>query len=314
MSYKKWLFLRILILSLVVILIASGITFFAVRDAKLKRESDEKAKRIAEILEPLKNERKDIQSDMDSIITEFKTGKYSAGTVMFLVTDTDARLYTEIYRLLLQSTHPGIIVVGEDYQSENDITKEELRTLENANWDIFMKGDKNTDFDKLKKSIQAMNLKDPKGIYFEKGAYDPSLDEIVKELGIETIISYDSVIQIEGIKYSYKAYGYKENDFDEFLGESIDNSDTIAITVGYKNSYELYDNSDFSRVLNRVDGNISYELIGAGNTNYANARYDTLNENTVRLKKEMLEELERLQIEYDLIQERIDEESRKIER
>lgn len=314
MSYKKWLFLRILILSLVVILLASGITFFAVRDAKLKRESDEKAKRIAEILEPLRNERKAIQSEMDSIITEFKTGKYSAGTVMFLVTDTDARLYTEIYRLLLQSTHPGIIVVGEDYQSENDITKEELRTLENANWDIFMKGDKNTDFDKLKKSIQAMNLKDPKGIYFEKDAYDPSLDEIVKELGINTIISYDSVIQIEGIKYSYKAYGYKENDFDKFLGESIDNSDTIAITVGYKNSYELYDNSDFSRVLNRVDGNISYELIGAGNTNYANARYDTLNENTVRLKKEMLEELERLQIEYDLIQERIDEESRKIER
>ena len=129
MSYKKWLFLRILILSLVVILLASGITFFAVRDAKLKRESDEKAKRIAEILEPLKNERKAIQSEMDSIITEFKTGKYSAGTVMFLVTDTDARLYTEIYRLLLQSTHPGIIVVGEDYQSENDITKEIILSI-----------------------------------------------------------------------------------------------------------------------------------------------------------------------------------------
>ena len=314
MSYKKWLFIRILILVLVVTALVSGVTIYAVQESKLKKESDEKAKKIAEILQPLKDERKAIENQMDQIISDFKTGQYSEGTIMFLVTDTDSRLYTEIYRLLIQSTIPGLIAVDESFPNENSITVQELRSLESANWDIVMKGDKDTDFVKLSNAIQAMNLKKPQAIYFEKDAYDESLNETILDLNIQTIIAYDTIINIEGIAHSYKAYGYKEIDFKDFLGSSINDSNTIAITVGYNNSYELYDNSDFSKVLTQVEGNVSYELIAAGNITLANARYDSINQSIVQRKKEMLMELDRLQEEYDLIQKRIDEESKKIER
>ncbi len=314
MSYKKWLFIRILILVFVVTALVSGVTIYAVQESKLKKESDEKAKKIAEILQPLKDERKAIENQMDQIISDFKTGQYSEGTIMFLVTDTDSRLYTEIYRLLIQSTIPGLIAVDENFPNENSITVQELRSLESANWDIVMKGDKDTDFVKLSNAIQAMNLKKPQAIYFEKDAYDESLNEVILDLNIQTIIAYDTIINIEGIAHLYKAYGYKEIDFKDFLGSSINDSNTIAITVGYNNSYELYDNSDFSKVLTQVEGNVSYELIAAGNITLANARYDSINQSIVQRKKEMLMELDRLQEEYDLIQKRIDEESKKIER
>ena len=314
MSYKKWLFIRILILVLVVAALVSGVTIYAVQESKLKKESDEKAKKIAEILQPLTDERKAVENQMNQIITDFKTGQYSEGTIMFLVTDTDSRLYTEIYRLLIQSTIPGLIAIDESFPNENSITVQELRSLENANWDIVMKGDKDTDFIKLSNAIQAMNLKKPQAIYFEKDAYDESLNEVILGLNIQTIIAYDTIINIEGITHSYKAYGYKEIDFKDFLGSSINDSNTIAITVGYNNSYELYDNSDFSKVLTQVEGNVTYELIAAGNIALANARYDSINQSIVQRKKEMLIELDRLQEEYDLIQKRIDEESKKIER
>ena len=306
--------IRILILVLVVTALVSGVTIYAVQESKLKKESDEKAKKIAEILQPLKDERKAIENQMDQIISDFKTGQYSEGTIMFLVTDTDSRLYTEIYRLLIQSTIPGLIAVDESFPNENSITVQELRSLESTNWDIVMKGDKDTDFVKLSNAIQAMNLKKPQAIYFEKDAYDESLNETILDLNIQTIIAYDTIINIEGIAHSYKAYGYKETDFKDFLGSSINDSNTIAITVGYNNSYELYDNSDFSKVLTQVEGNVSYELIAAGNITLANARYDSINQSIVQRKKEMLMELDRLQEEHDLIQKRIDEESKKIER
>ena len=314
MSYKKWIIIRVLILSIVVLGLVFGITFFAVNELKLKKESDEKAKKIAEILQPLKEERKSIQNRMNAIIDEFKTGQYSEGTIMFLVNDTDSRLYTEIYRLLIQSTYPGLIAIDESFPDSSSITVQELRSLESANWDIVMKGNKDTDFSKLSNSIEAMGLKKPEAIFFEENAYDESLNDVIESLNIKTIISYDSIIEIEGINYSYKAYGYKESDFSAFLGSSIDNSDTVVITVGYDNSYELYDNSDFSKVLNQVEGNVSYELIASGNIKLANTRLDALNKVTVQNKKDKLNELDRLQDEYDDVQRRIEEESKKIER
>ena len=311
MSYRKWLTVRILILSLVVLALVFGITFFTVKEIKLKRESDIKAKEINAILSPIREERDRIEVEISTLTQELKTGKYSAGTIMFMATDTDKKVYNELYTVLRNNNYTGLIAIGDDYLDENNMTIKQLKTLKQVGYDFVLKGDKDTDFESLNYSLNYNELGKAKAVYMN-GEIDENTIQALETIEINTIIKYGDDTASNGIDYVYKAYGYKEDDFYDVIDEMVKTSESLVITVGYMNQNEIYDVNSFNKLLNQINGYTSYELVRVGGIDLANIRCSSISAITIQNKLERLEKLDELSKRLDQVLLELEEKSKEI--
>ena len=300
---------NILIISIsIIISLAIGLSVFLL----IKKDNEnalELERRYAEIereIQHLKDERDSLNLELISIKAKLNGEGYNMGSSMILINEPDRRFLDDIYPYLNANGFKGIISVGANYfiNSNGMMDSTQLSNLVlNDGYELSMSVTSESNIQALYKNFKSNNLPDPKIAYYQNNDIDLNIISSLKELGINTVIVYDSLPKIEDDVFYIRAYGsYKDETKDEF-NKAINNSYPFALTIGYFNSYEKYNASNLNNILSSLK--LYEKEFPAKSTSNARIRYENYLDTSNNDKDELIKRRDKINERLDVLKEEI---------
>lgn len=199
----------------------------------------------------------ELESELAILNEQGKIQVEGKGTLLFLCTEPDARVYTEVRPILEDAGFVGVIALTSDQfpGDANCLTLKEIHELQEEGWDTVLTVQRTADVRELMQRAKDAGLS-PKGLYYANQQVDETSEELAKEMGLEVLFTYssDQEATVEGI-YRILTLGCNENGIKKVTEDSIASSQTMALSIGFRNSRELYDETSVTNMVAFVKKN-----------------------------------------------------------
>ncbi len=255
MTYNKRNILIALIVFLVCALIATPITILIIKDNKEQEAIKNKYDQIETELRPLKEERNALSSELFSINSKLEGVGYDLGSSMIMLTDARTYFLDNMYPYLNDSGYKAIISLDTNYfiNIQGMMDQSTISTLvEQEGYELSMTLSKQTNIDALYSNFSKKGLPNPTIAYYLNNEIDDNTITKIKSLGINKIILYNGEPTYADDMFYLKAFpSYTDKTKQAFL-DAINNSYPFVITIGYTNSDEKYNATNFSNLLSSL--------------------------------------------------------------
>lgn len=240
------------ILALIVILLIGGFVYYSINyvdkgEADYTNVSNEYNNKLREltIKKEMLQEELDLYDNIDIIVPDM-------GSVIFMLSDTKKDHLDNAVKVLSDNGYYGVIALSKSHLPNNNdpeyFNSNDIDNLTSLGYELIIRLEKNEN------AIETYNYFTDYG-YSIKGFYIPSqtisietIDDI-KSIGNMVIIGNFGEYEDDEIMLIEKYGNHYSNVKDKFM-ESIDESNTIAISVGYgDNRDEKYEYVNFSSML-----------------------------------------------------------------
>ena len=275
MTYRTRNILIISIVLFVCLAIGTTVAILIAKEQKEERELEQKYAALESELSPLKRERNALSNELITIDYKLEGKGYDLGTGFILITEPNAYFLDDMYPYLHSNGYLGILSIGASYFINNEgmMSPDQITGLvEHEGYELSMTITSNTNVSSLYENFERKGLPNPTIIYSPNGELSQEVITNIKTIGINNIITYGCDSKIEDEMFYIKAYGSYEEDTKEEFMNAVDLSMPLAITIGYINSYERYNATNFSNMLSAFE---SYkDQFPVDHVQIAKARYE----------------------------------------
>ena len=290
MTYRTRNILIAIIVILSCALIATPITLLILKDKKESEAIQEKYDSIESELRPLKEERNALSNELFSIENKLNGIGYNLGSSMIMLTDAKTYFLDNMYPYLSDENYSIIISLDTNYfintQGMMDSTTIN-QLVEQEGYELSMTLSKQTNIEALYQNFSKKGLLNPTIAYYLNNEIDDDSVNRIKSLGIKNIILYNGRPKIEDDMFYLRAYPSNTDTTKKAFSDAIDNSYPFVITIGYTNSDERYNATNFSNMLSSLK---TYkEEFPVESTSNAKIRYMEYQEKLVTEKDSLLE-------------------------
>ena len=237
------------------------ILFQAVCKIKARNEAErdalrERAGTYDEAMKPLLNEKRRLERELAALEDEQKREQSFAASVLFLCTEPDARVMTDIVPALDDYSYTGLLAVSDTqfFGDEGCLTVAQVNKLLRKGWGLCVSADATTDVEALCSRIAQASLPAPTAVYYPEADFTKAQENTLLALGIDTLICYGE--KAESRLWSVTAYGSYETDAKNVFFGMTGAGDSIVLTVGYTRSREKYASSNFDAMLRTVESGV----------------------------------------------------------
>lgn len=193
----------------------------------------------------------ELEEELAALTEQGKVQLENRGTLVFLCAEPDERVYTDIRPILENSGFTGVVALSYDsFPGEMGCLSEgQMKELLADGWDTVVTVQKNTDVKALFRKAKTAGFA-PKGIYYPTPQVDEEADSLAKDLGVRAVFTYSSdEISTEPSVYRVLTLGCNENGIKNVTEEGIASSRTMALSIGFRNSRELFDETSVTNMV-----------------------------------------------------------------
>ncbi|MBQ0100821.1 MAG: hypothetical protein KBS39_04910, partial [Lachnospiraceae bacterium] len=205
----------------------------------------------------------DLELELAALTEQGSVQIENRGTLVFLCTEPDVRVYTDVRPIMDAAGFTGVVALSYDsFPGEAGcLSEEQMKKLLADGWDTVVTVQKNTDVKALFQKAKAAGFA-PKGIYYPTPQVDEAADSLAKDLGVRAVFTYSSdEISAEPSVYRILTLGCNENGIKNVTENSIASSRTMALSIGFRNSRELFDETSVTNMVAFVKKNTDAEVV-----------------------------------------------------
>ena len=232
---------------------------------KVEYADQENMRDLYSVVEPLQREREALAQERTELETDSALKMRDVGTVELLFRELDKRIFTEAYPQMRDRGITGVLGVShEEYPGYNSkLTLEQYSRLIMDGWSsCFLYEGKSKNFkewyDRLIPLLEHDKLPVPTAVFFSDDSYDSSIDDVLAECGIQTIIlsnedGHSAIVSpVGGSAFWYTGampWNYTGMNRDtEILART--SGANLVFTISYNNLWDAYEQGTFIQVLN----------------------------------------------------------------
>lgn len=255
----------------------------------------------------LYNKRSGVEAQLAELDEAVSGAGLDLGTVMVMFAEPDARIVTEIAPAMKEYNYTGIIAVSDDSfpGDEGCMSAEDLQSLIRRGWELCITVTKETKPAALIQRMQESDLPLPVFAYFPTNDYGDSWRDALESLNLTAVIQRKAPDEEDEETWQIEAIGSYESRSVDALAESAAESKYLVLTVGYKNIYEMYTESNFRGMLATLQGYVSGGELAVANSKMAQQRYLERQDAIKLLEEDVQEQRNALNAELEDIQKQI---------
>ena len=163
---------------------------------KTEQDDNERMLNLYTEVEPLEREREALATELNGLDTEYATKKRDYATVEVLFTQLQSQIITDVWPVMRERGVVGTLCIN--YQEipgyYNKLSAADINRLAADGWGTCVLADSNVPkniagwYPNFAKYVAELKIPVPKAVYFANGGYDPSMNEQLAAVGIETVI------------------------------------------------------------------------------------------------------------------------------
>lgn len=206
----------------------------------------------------LKKERLQLVDKIQDLEDDFSVSNLGS-VIIFLSDDNLSHLKTTVTKIDENGYH-GVIAVSKSMLEDTDnyMSKTDLESLMNKNYEIVIELTKDDDPSELYKYFVLEGL-DPKGFYIVGDVSEDIINKI-KQTDCNVVIGNPYNVTDEDIFYICK-YGNRYPSIKTKFKESVSNSTTIALSIGYSGViYEQYEEDVIDSMFKTLTSHVEDDL------------------------------------------------------
>ena len=242
----------IMVAVIVIVIAVLGVLGFRryMRDERQEESIRKAAEEYNNSMLEARRRKAELEEELAAIREQQKVQIENRGAIVFLCTEADPRVYTDIRPILENAGFVGVIAIdGEAFPGEGGMSTAEMKKLMASGWDTVISARKDTDVRALFERAKAAGLS-PKGIYYSVQQADETAEELAKELGVSVVFTYSSDKESSDPSvHRILSLGCNENGIKAITEDNIAASKTMALTIGFQNSRELFDETSVTNMV-----------------------------------------------------------------
>ncbi len=163
---------------------------------KTEQDDNERMLNLYTEVEPLEREREALATELNGLDVEYATKKRDYATVEVLFTQLQSQIITDVWPVMRERGVVGTLCIN--YQEipgyYNKLSAADINRLAADGWGTCVLADSNVPkniagwYPNFAKYVAELKIPVPKAVYFANGGYDPSMNEQLAAVGIETVI------------------------------------------------------------------------------------------------------------------------------
>lgn len=277
MGRKKIIPLLTLLLTLVLVAAAIGTAYFA---WKADRADED---RRAELELAYQQESRALFSERTRLEGELETAKRTSpaddlnlGSLIILFTEPNAGIITDAAPLMRENGYTGIIAVSPTYfpGDRNCLTVAETQTLLNEGWQLALIATVGGDMEALQQRLREAGLPTATCAYITQTGDNTDWEKELEGLGLTALIMRALPAEPHSDLLLIEARGSNETGSSTKLAACVEQSTILALTVGFRSSYEMYTDNNFTNMLNVILKYQANEQLAVVDIPTAQSRYD----------------------------------------
>lgn len=258
------------------------LAFLFRQEERKKSESQLLSSQMEEELRPLKVEMYDLEKELESLEQEYNSEQQGMGSVVFLFTDLDEIIYTDIYPQMQEYGFTGVLCLSLDCIPGNDgcLTQSQFEKLISAGWTCCLAWEENMESEEWLSSCQeledAAGIEQPDAVYTISDTYSRDLDGFFEKQGFSSVVHHGEeelpviVSDSEAGIWHPGAVGWIQNGASSLLASATSQGGNLVFTIGSDSEAEQYEEDQFASMLKQVE-----EYCGEGSlfvTDFSGAR------------------------------------------
>lgn len=182
---------RVILLILVLAVLVAGIWYVRKLDQADQQNMDE----LYSGAEPLERQKRTLEEERAKLISEYDTLLRDPSTIEILFREMNESLFIDVYPLMRDRGITGVLGLNlHEYPGQyTKLSKEQFNRLMMDGWGSCLIYEEGYNFDSwciyMLSWLNRDEIPVPKTIYFPNNTYDPSWDEYLISIGIETILT-----------------------------------------------------------------------------------------------------------------------------
>lgn len=217
-------------------------------------------------IDELVNERKIYEAELKKLEESFAENVKGIATEELVVTETNSRLYSELYPLMQKYSFVAEIAVDKNLFEElpGNITLVQLKEILNSGWSVCFKYN---GYEDLKAWIEEMRglftrngLPIPEAVYFSQGVYKSEYDAVLAQCGITMAIHHGEenlpimVTEPEdGAIWHIGARPWNGDSIRNVIGNLLNEGANVVFEVNFQSGDAQFDSLGFREMLNYVE-------------------------------------------------------------
>ena len=247
---------RILGILIILGLIGAGAYYFyseyrngLIEDSKQAKEYEKLNKQMR----ALRKERETLNRELNDLYDELYVG--NMGSTVILLTDTHNACLDDAVAMMEKYNYKGVVVLDYQHLPEDNkkgyLTREQIDSLVENGYELVIKAE-NEDLSVTYDKFAQLGY-DIKGFYFDGIVVTSLMVEEIYSLDPEMVVigNYlDSVGITDTLLIHH--YGSRSGNVKDNYASCIDKSEVVALTVGYDNSINRYEEDNFESMLKTI--------------------------------------------------------------
>lgn len=246
----------IIILAAVIVAVIAVLGVIGVRRYRSDKASQQEMRQAAaehnEAMQEARIRKEELQSRLDELNEQSRIELQKMGSVLFLCTEPDARVYSDVKTIVEEAGFKGIVAVSEDHfpGTSGCMSMVLLKDMQEEGWNVVVAagpGEKpEANAGKLKKEGITAD-----GLYYPNGINDN--DEALKlaeKMGVEAVLTYSQDENFDGNKVCrFPTLGCSERGIKNVTDNIISASDTLVLSIGFENPRELFEETSVTNMV-----------------------------------------------------------------
>lgn len=240
-------------------------------------------------LRPLREKKAGLERQLYQLTQNHQEEKDTTSYIILLVTEPDKRIFTDVLPLVKQYGYPGAVALGENTLpgAADCLNVNQLNQLVTAGWEVCLSADASTDIAALEEKVTDLGFA-PNAVYFPDNDCTPVQSLKMQQMGLSARIGYGKSVtsEMDGQLLSIRAYGSNEVNAKSVFNSAVNSSTVLALTVGYQNSREKFNEDNFGNMLSTVAGSVKAEKCRVAGINSVSEMYRDNIERWEKLEKQ----------------------------
>ena len=246
----------IIILAAVIVAVIAVLGVIGLRRYRSDKASQQEMRQAAaehnEAMQEARIRKEELQSRLDELNEQSRIELQKMGSVLFLCTEPDTRVYSDVKTIVEEAGFKGIVAVSEDHfpGTSGCMSMVLLKDMQEEGWNVVVAagpGEKpEMNAGKLKKEGITAD-----GLYYPNGINDN--DEALKlaeKLGVEAVLTYSQDENFDGNKVCrFLTLGCSESGIKNVTDNIISASDTIVLSIGFVNPREQFEETSVTNMV-----------------------------------------------------------------
>ncbi len=300
--------------------LAALLAFLFWQEAQEKEESRLLYDQMEEALRPLNVKMYDLEKELESLEKAYTNQYQGMGSVIFLFTDLDEIIYTDIYPQMKEYGFTGVLCLSSDDLPGRDgcLSQSQFKELLDAGWTCCLVWQEDMGSEEWLAACREMEeeagVERPDTVYTVSETYSGRLDSFLEEQGFSAIVHHgEEELPLilsdseEGIWHP-GAVAWLQDGASSLLASATSQGGNLIFTIGSDSEAEQYEEGQFASMLEKVDGYCKEDSLFVADFIQAReyrrtieSRQETVESEWTRQKTDLENQIEKLDEEIDAV-------------